>query len=143
MTVQKIKSGRVTTVVAETFVGEQGHLFYDEYTGIIRLSDGITPGGIIVGGGGAVYTSRLVNGTWTFALSSTGSVTLNGAPFVSGAGGNYTLMPATTATLGGIIVGDNLTVTPSGVLSAVIGNIDGGVPNSVYGGLTAIDCGGI
>jgi len=50
---------------------------------------------------------------------------------------------ATKNSLGGIIVGDNLTITTSGVLSAVIGNIDGGVPNSVYGGLTAIDGGGI
>jgi hypothetical protein len=50
---------------------------------------------------------------------------------------------ATKNSLGGIIIGDNLTITTSGVLSAVIGNIDGGVPNSVYGGLTAIDGGGI
>jgi len=55
----------------------------------------------------------------------------------------FGLVPATTTTLGGIIVGDNLTITTSGLLSAVIGNIDGGVPNSVYGGLTAIDGGGI
>ena len=55
----------------------------------------------------------------------------------------FGLVPATTTTLGGIIVGNNLTITTSGLLSAVIGNIDGGVPNSVYGGLTAIDGGGI
>jgi len=30
--------------------------------------------------------SSLISGTWTFALSSTGSVTLNGSPFVSGSG---------------------------------------------------------
>jgi len=55
----------------------------------------------------------------------------------------FGLVPATTTTLGGIIVGNNLTITTSGLLSAVIGNIDGGVPNSVYGGLTAIDGGSI
>jgi hypothetical protein len=34
--------------------------------------------------------SSLVSGTWTFALSSTGTVTLNGAVFSSGGGGSFT-----------------------------------------------------
>ena len=146
MSIYKIPTGLVPEApAAEYYVAGKGVVFFD-LNGVLRLGDGRTPGGTILsaGGGGAVYTSRLINGTWTFALSSTGSVTINGVPFVSGSGSsNYKLLPATTTTLGGIIVGDNLTITTSGVLSAVIGNIDGGVPNSVYGGLTAIDGGGI
>jgi hypothetical protein len=55
----------------------------------------------------------------------------------------FGITTATSTKLGGIIIGNNLTITPNGVLSASIGNVDGGVPNSVYGGLTAIDGGGI
>ena len=36
-----------------------------------------------------------------------------------GGGGDYVLPPATTSTLGGIIVGDNLQITATGILSVV------------------------
>ena len=49
---QKIKASRIITN-ANVFVGEIGRMFYDQADGILRLSDGHTPGGIIVGGGGA------------------------------------------------------------------------------------------
>jgi len=45
MTIQKIKSGRVTGITASEFVGEKGTIFYDEAIGNLRLSDGHTPGG--------------------------------------------------------------------------------------------------
>lgn len=52
---QKIVSSRIVGN-ANVFVGELGRMFYNQNDGIIRLSDGITPGGIIVssgsGGGG-------------------------------------------------------------------------------------------
>lgn len=87
MPIQKIKSGRIITVQAETYVGEKGIIFYDEDTGVLRLSDGVTPGGIPV--------------------QSTGTSS------------TYVLPAATTSTLGGVIVGENLTISPSGVLSFV------------------------
>lgn len=34
---------------AETFVGQEGKIFYDEVTGLFRLGDGNTPGGKVVG----------------------------------------------------------------------------------------------
>ena len=56
MTIQKIKSGRILNVNAETYVGNEGQIFFDEQTGLLRLSNGVTPGGIPVtsgaGGGG-------------------------------------------------------------------------------------------
>lgn len=85
MPIQKIKSGRVITVTAEEFVGEKGIIFYDETTPALRLSDGITPGGILFSGGG---------------------------------GPGYILPPATTSTLGGVIVGPGLSIGPTGILSA-------------------------
>jgi len=72
--------------------------------------------------------SSLVSGTWTFALSSTGSVTLNGSPFVSGSGtsasgtgttttfviSNVTASTGTNSgalqVAGGVGIGGNLTV---------------------------------
>ena len=66
-----------------------------------------------------------------------------GGTLITTGGSGYILPPATTSTLGGIIVGTNLTITPSGVLSAMIGDIDGGVPSSIYTSLPIIDGGGI
>ena len=86
MPIQKIKSGRIITVQAETYVGEKGIIFYDEDTGLLRLSDGVTPGGIPV-------------------QSNTGTTS------------TYVLPPATTSTLGGVIVGENLSISPEGVIS--------------------------
>lgn len=46
MAIGKIKASRVNTVDAPTYVGEEGILFYNFANGVIRLSDGITPGGV-------------------------------------------------------------------------------------------------
>lgn len=49
--VRKIKSGLVKFPF-DQFIGEAGNLFFDPDTGSLFLSDGVTPGGIPVGGGG-------------------------------------------------------------------------------------------
>jgi len=69
MPVQKIKSGRIITVQASTYVGDKGIIFYDEDTPELRLSDGFTPGGIPFTGGG---------GTGTFTLLTATTVRLGG-----------------------------------------------------------------
>jgi len=64
----------------------------------------------------------------------------------AGTGSNYTLPVATTSTLGGIKVGANLSITLDGTLSALAsggGNLDGGYPGSIYGGIDPIDGGGV
>ncbi len=48
---RKIKAGLVKIDI-EQFVGEAGNLFFNTETGDLRLSDGITPGGISLGGPG-------------------------------------------------------------------------------------------
>ena len=86
MTVQKIKSGRVRGIDADTFVGDLGQLFYNEDLGDLRLSDGVTPGGTPLStGGGSGYvlptatTTRLggvkVDGT-TITISA-GKISAN------------------------------------------------------------------
>ena len=52
MAFRKIKAGLVNGPINQ-HVGEIGNLFFDIDTGELRLSDGVTPGGIpILGGGG-------------------------------------------------------------------------------------------
>jgi hypothetical protein len=46
MAIQKIKGGRVNNVIADEHIGDKGSLFYNEDLGDLRLSDGITKGGI-------------------------------------------------------------------------------------------------
>lgn len=46
MPVQKVKSGRIITVQADTYVGDKGTIFFDESVPYLRLSDGVTPGGL-------------------------------------------------------------------------------------------------
>ena len=62
MPIQKIKSGRIITVDATTYVGERGTIFYDESTGLLRLSDGVTPGGLLVTAGGGSAPAGNVDG---------------------------------------------------------------------------------
>lgn len=51
MPIQKIKSGRVLNPELDGFIGNKGQLFFDEDTGELRLSDGITAGGVPISGG--------------------------------------------------------------------------------------------
>ena len=46
MSTRVFRAGRRPTAIAATYVGEYGSLFYDEAIGYLRLSDGVTPGGL-------------------------------------------------------------------------------------------------
>lgn len=48
----KIKASRTNNLEASTYVGPEGLIWYDVLTGVLRLGDGVTPGGILIGGGG-------------------------------------------------------------------------------------------
>jgi hypothetical protein len=53
---RKIKAGLVKDDI-ESFVGEQGNIFFNVETGELRLSDGSTPGGVpIIGSAGAIVS---------------------------------------------------------------------------------------
>jgi hypothetical protein len=49
MSIRKLRAGRVPTITASQYVGEKGTIFWNEATGDLRLSDGVTPGGSPVG----------------------------------------------------------------------------------------------
>jgi hypothetical protein len=130
MTVQKIQSGRVITHTSENFVGSLGTLFYNEDQGDLRLGDGVTPGGRLLNLGGGTGNSYPSFGTIRIAnqldLTAVGNDILE---FVAGSG-----MRITNNTL-------HKTITFESTMLNV--TLDGGVPNSVYGGLTVVDGGGI
>jgi hypothetical protein len=61
MTIRKIEAGRVITKDLDTFVGQEGTIFYDELTGEFRLSNGVTPGGIRLSTGGGGNATLIIS----------------------------------------------------------------------------------
>lgn len=87
--VKKIKAGLVKYPV-DQFIGEYGTIFYDEDTGSLYLSDGVTPGGIPLGagGGGGATNFRQLTDTPDSYLGQAGKfvkvkLTENGLEFVT------------------------------------------------------------
>jgi hypothetical protein len=54
---RKIKAGLVKNEI-ETFIGEEGNIFFNVDTGELRLSDGSTPGGVPIGGNSVTTISN-------------------------------------------------------------------------------------
>jgi hypothetical protein len=44
----KIWSSRTAVANGSSYIGEAGKLFYDTADSILRMSDGVTPGGIVI-----------------------------------------------------------------------------------------------
>lgn len=53
--IQNLFTSRDNNAVGTEFVGQIGRLWYDPITNTIRVSDGQTPGGIIISGGGGGF----------------------------------------------------------------------------------------
>lgn len=91
MPIQKIKSGRIITTPVNDYVGDKGIIFYDEDTPELRLSDGVTPGGIPFTGG---------SGTGTFTLLTATNIRLGGvklgANIIAAADGTISVAPIPT-----------------------------------------------
>lgn len=84
---RKIKAGLVKNDIEE-FVGEEGNIFFNTETGELRLSDGVTPGGISLGGGGG-YILPTASTTVKGGVKVDGtSITINNQ-IISGFSGNY------------------------------------------------------
>ena len=59
MPIQKFVTSEKNNIDVSTFIGEKDRLFFDVDTRTFRLSDGVTPGGLVVpssGGGGGGLT---------------------------------------------------------------------------------------
>ena len=125
MPIQKIQSGRVITVIADNFVGNAGQLFYDESTGDIRLSDGITVGGKRILGQGSIVQSATAPAASTSTIwYDTVSERLfinNTVDWIPVSGNASTVLStASTTVLGGIKVGNELSISNTGTLNVVL-----------------------
>jgi len=149
--IQNLFTSRDNNADSATNVGQQGRLWWDPVTNRFYVSDGVTPGGIPVGGGGNTVTDRLVNGDYQLILNSDGSVTApgslvaagnisanyfigNGSQLSSITGANVTgqvgnALVATLAVVAGTVSANaQPNITSVGVLSqiTVTGNVTGG-----------------
>jgi hypothetical protein len=149
--IQNLFTSRDNNSDSATNVGQQGRLWWDPVTNRFYVSDGVTPGGIPVGGGGNSVTDRLVNGDYQLILNSDGSVTApgslvaagnisanyfigNGSQLSSITGANVTgqvgnALVATLAVVAGTVSANaQPNITSVGVLSqiTVTGNVTGG-----------------
>ena len=71
--IRKIKAGLVLKTDVNSFIGEEGNIFFNPDNGDLRLSDGITPGGIPLGaggGGGATIFRQLFDTPSTYIGSA-------------------------------------------------------------------------
>lgn len=88
-------------------IGQVGRLWYDSDTNTIRVSDGVTPGGIIVGGsGGSSYVLPTASTTVKGGVKIDGTtITISVDGVISGFSGNYNdltnkpTIPTTTSQL--------------------------------------------
>ena len=149
--IQNLFTSRDNNSDSATNVGQQGRLWWDPVTNRFYVSDGVTPGGIPVGGGGNSVTDRLVNGNYQLILNSDGLVTApgslvaagnisanyfigNGSQLSSITGANVTgqvgnALVATLAVVAGTVSANaQPNITSVGVLSqiTVTGNVTGG-----------------
>lgn len=166
MPVQKIKSGRIITVQVNEYVGDKGIIFYDEDVAELRLSDGVTPGGVPFSSG--TGTSILVTATTTrlggikigqnLTISADGTLSINTSTL--GVGNSFKTIKVNSQTdiiAAGedtieLIAGTGISITTSAtsspyksitIIGSGFGNLDGGFPNTVYGGNLPFDAGGV
>ena len=135
MALYKISSSRVNNIEADQYSGsvvEQGLIWYDPSTGILRLYNG-EPGGYIINSGSS-STNLIYNGDSNVVVASDGRVTIsvNGVANVAVFEGPQAqfdnVVSSGNVTAGGYFVGDgSLLTNMPGVFGLVI---DGG--NAVY-----------
>jgi hypothetical protein len=115
MPIQKIKSGRVLSPEVNEYVGNKGQIFFDEDTGELRLSDGITVGGIPLTSNGGLSDVLVSDPQSGQTLQYDGVNWINVNP------GSVGLSAATSTQLGGVKIGNNINVSLSGTISVTTG----------------------
>lgn len=84
---RKIKAGLVKAEITE-FVGEEGNIFFNVDTGELRLSDGITPGGLPLGDGSGYILPTASTTTLGGVKVDGTTITINNG-VISGFTGDY------------------------------------------------------
>jgi hypothetical protein len=119
MSIRKIRAGRIPTVTAQQYVGENGTIFWNEATGALRLSDGHTVGGNPIGVVTNIVTTESIIPE-TDNLYGIGTEQLRWNHLHLGDGGIYFdgngyLTPQTVPYIPGAQVADIIPATDNGV----------------------------
>lgn len=102
--IYKIRASRVNSISAEQYDGYEGLIWYDTFTGELRIWDNNAPGGRLIYNNGPSTTNKLVNGAYELVLDASGNVTAPGAisavgnisaNYFVGNGSQLTGLPAT------------------------------------------------
>ena len=102
--IYKIRASRVNSISAEQYDGYEGLIWYDTFTGELRIWDNNAPGGRLIYNNGPSTTNKLVNGAYELVLDASGNVTSPGAVsavgnvtanYFVGNGSQLTGLPAT------------------------------------------------
>ena len=110
-----------------TRIGKEGRLWYDSITNTIRVSDGVTPGGIVISAGGGGGGGGAAN----ISVYEEGNLLTTAVTSLDFRGNSLTAS----------VSGSNVTITMAAIPTAVF---DGGFPSTDYTiGGPAFDCGGV
>jgi hypothetical protein len=115
MPIQKIKSGRVLSPEVTEYIGNKGQIFFDEDTGELRLSDGITPGGIPLTSNSGLADVLISD------PQSGQTLQYNGVNWINVNPGSVGLSTATNTQLGGVKIGSNINISAGGTISVTTG----------------------
>lgn len=117
MAIRKFRAGQ-SSYSADTYVGTRGTLFYDEDDGELRLSNGVTPGGVAIP---ITIATTAIPGSVKpgsgFTIGSNGLLSLNAGPmFELDENQVFQLKPGTTDVIGGIRPGPGVVINSEGQL---------------------------
>lgn len=133
--IQNLFTSRDNSANAETYVGQEGRIWWDPVTNALYYSDGSTPGGIALGSGavgngvpnGPVNSiqynagSGIFGGTANLVINpTTGNISATGnivAAYLYGDGGNITNLPLANNTSN--ISGNNIVITANGTFGNI------------------------
>ncbi len=137
MTIQKIKSGRVTSIDADQYVGEIGIIFYNQEIGDLRLSDGVTLGGIPITLGTTGNPASVISSNTPPTSESSGTFWWNTAEHrlylrYDNSWNPVSSSSAATATqLGAVKIGSGITLSADGTIS-IDYTVGGLLASSIY-----------
>jgi hypothetical protein len=121
MSIRKFRAARVTTTTGNTYVGQYGDVFYDESTGLMHVSDGVTPGGHFIPVNPATTTTigGIIAGPGA-NVSTSGLLTINTAGLSFSFGNFY----ATGGNLSTVNANEDLGILTNGTGNVnIIGNL--------------------
>jgi hypothetical protein len=137
MTIQKIKSGRITSVTADQYVGDAGIIFYNQELGDLRLSDGVTPGGIPITLGASGNPASVISSNTPPTSESSGTFWWNTAEHRLYLRYDNSWNPvssssaATSTQLGAVKIGSGITLSADGTIS-IDYTVGGLLASSIY-----------